>query len=68
MSLVTCETSAAIALHLRDADGWPVNLEGHRHPRPSALCGVAISWDTRSPIMTATCNACIQAAKTWKTP
>lgn len=62
MNLVICETTAAIARHLRDATLLPQNLSGFS-TRPVAFCGVVVSWDTTGKPSTATCRACIDEAK-----
>lgn len=58
MNLITCESVAAITLHLRDASTIPPNYSGH-HPRPKALCGSEIAWDTKIPASMARCRACL---------
>lgn len=60
-ALVICETAAAITLHLREVTtASPIKLSGH-WPRPLALCGAEISWDTRIPITSVRCRGCIAA-------
>lgn len=58
--LVTCETVAAIVLHVRRVTDTPVRLSGHSGMRPLALCGSAIDWDTEIPVSAenATCRGC----------
>ena len=63
-NLVVCETVAAIAKHLRDTTYKAVSLSGHATPRPAALCGALIAWDTTLPIFAATCSSCIDFALT----
>ena len=60
--LTTCESSAAITIHLRDLVLVPANYQGHPRPGPEALCGSEIAWDTKSPIQFARCNACRKLA------
>lgn len=63
MTLTVCESVAAITLHLRIVTAeHPISLSGHALPRPHALCGTVIAWDTRSPISAARCGACRIAA------
>jgi hypothetical protein len=62
VTLVVCESIAAITTHLRDTSKVGVNLSGH-HPRPHALCGAEIAWDTRLPLTAARCRACTTASK-----
>lgn len=56
--LVVCESTAAITTHLRDTTDIAPSYGGHRE-QPLALCGVKIAWDTRLPIESARCTACI---------
>jgi hypothetical protein len=67
VKLVVCESIAAITTHLRDAEVVEPNYGGH-HPRPAALCGSAIAWDTKLPLGAARCRPCLDAAKQlgWK--
>lgn len=59
IDLIVCESSAAITTHLRSTILVGPNYNGH-HPRPSALCGAEIAWDTKLPIGAARCSACIR--------
>lgn len=60
-ALVVCETVAAITTHLREVTPeTPLNYGGH-HPRPKALCGAEIAWDTKLPLTDTRCRGCIQA-------
>lgn len=59
MSLVVCESTAAIVTHLRKVtDLTPINLGGHQSPYPLTLCGTQARWDTESPVASATCVKC----------
>lgn len=57
--LITCETFAAIVVHIRR-----VGLSGPHYGGGTAehmgqtLCGVVPSWDTRIPVTAATCRGC----------
>ena len=55
---VTCETAAAISLHVREVSDRPVNLTGHVTPRPRALCGAEVWWDRKLGPEHATCRDC----------
>jgi hypothetical protein len=57
---VTCETVAAIVLHVRRVTDIPVRLTGHSTPRPRALCGRPVDWDTQRPVAIGhiTCRDC----------
>ena len=60
MTYVVCESTAAITTHLRELgsnNDNPVKYAGH-WPRPKALCGTEISWDTKLPIETVRCRTC----------
>lgn len=58
--LVICETVAAITLHLREVTtDSPIKLGGH-WPRPLALCGAEVSWDTQIPVSSVRCRGCIK--------
>lgn len=56
--LVACETVAAVVLHVRRIVDRGVRLSGHVAPRPLALCGTPIAWDTRLPVSAVTCRRC----------
>ncbi len=60
---VTCETVAAIVVHIRRASDAPVRLNGHTSPRPTSLCGMEVAWDTQIPVSSATCRKCIAAIR-----
>lgn len=64
--MVTCETVAAIVVHVRRLGPGiaPVRLSGHSSPRPFALCGSPVDWDTQNPVndRTVTCRSCRKAA------
>lgn len=61
-SLTTCETTAAITVHLRDmGEDEPLHLSGFV-TRPVALCGALIAWDTLIPVDGARCSECIAIA------
>lgn len=55
--LVTCETIAAIVLHVRRITDRGVKLGGHVDPKPQALCGRYVDWDTQRPVI-AECITC----------
>ncbi len=63
-SLVVCESAVAVTTHLRvfsavpDPTLRPLNYTGHPFPRPLALCGSEIAWDTKLPIGAARCRDC----------
>ena len=62
--LTTCESTAAILLHVRDVtDLTTIRLGGHAHPRPLTLCGTEAAWDMRSDLKWTTCKACLQELK-----
>ena len=63
MTLVTCESVAAIIVHLRDEAVAPIRLSGHSFPRPRALCDAEIAWDTKLPVDAASCGTCIEIAR-----
>lgn len=59
--VVACESAAAIVYHLRRiGDGYAPIRDGGHWPRPSALCGAEIAWDTHVPPTerSITCRAC----------
>lgn len=60
--VVTCESVAALVLHLRRLGPGipPVRLSGHGGPGPFALCGSVIAWDTQRPATErcVTCRTC----------
>jgi hypothetical protein len=57
--LVICETPPAIVPHLRVVtDEFPIRLSGHPFPRPRALCGAEVAWDTRIPVTSSRCRDC----------
>lgn len=57
---VVCESVAVITTHARVVDASsPIRLNGHaKRPRPHALCGMEIAWDTRLPIEAVRCRDC----------
>lgn len=60
--LVVCESVAAITTHLRIVTvETPISLSGF-HPRPTALCGMEVAWDTKIPTRFARCKACRREA------
>lgn len=59
--LVVCESVAAITTHLRDFSDIARNYGGH-WPKPLALCGAVISWDTKLPLTSARCLRCRELA------
>jgi hypothetical protein len=56
--LVTCETVAAVVVHVRRIVDREVHLGGHIAPRPLALCGMPADWDTMLPVSAASCRRC----------
>lgn len=62
---VVCESTAAITTHLRELALAPENLGGHPEPRPQALCGAEVAWDTRLPLSAARCRACLVVRALW---
>lgn len=60
-NLVVCESAVAITTHLRDVADKAISLSGH-WPRPRALCGAEIAWDTRIPVSVARCRTCREKA------
>lgn len=56
--LVTCETVAAIVVHARRIVESEVRLSGHTAPRPLALCGSPVDWDTMIPVAGTSCRWC----------
>lgn len=61
MTLIVCESIAAVTTHLREVTDIAPNYGGHVK-RPKALCGAEIAWDTRLPVGAARCLACMRAA------
>jgi hypothetical protein len=57
--LITCETVAAIVLHARHIVDRDVRLNGHRSPKPLALCGSPVDWDTQRPVSAVHCRSCL---------
>lgn len=60
MTLVICETVAAIVLHVRRVTPTsPIRLGGHS-TKPLALCGSRVDWDTECPVslINVTCRDC----------
>lgn len=66
--LVTCETVAALVLHARRIANHSVQLGGHDTPRPLALCGAPIYWDTQRPVSDVHCRLCLAVLKNEVTP
>lgn len=63
LTFITCESTAAITLHVRIVLGTtPANYSGHS-PRIKALCGGVVAWDTKLPIGAARCTKCIEVMK-----
>jgi hypothetical protein len=56
--LVTCETVAAIVLHVRRVVDRGFRPSGHVTPRPLALCGSPVDWDTKQPVESTSCHSC----------
>jgi hypothetical protein len=56
--LVTCESVAAITLHVRDTTQVPISYSGFAK-RPQALCGAEVAWDTRIPVSNTRCRECL---------
>jgi hypothetical protein len=59
-AFVTCESVAAVTLHIRETTDTPVNYSGFAR-RPKALCDAVIAWDTQIPVSAARCMPCIAA-------
>jgi hypothetical protein len=59
--LVACETVAAVVLHVRRIADRGVKLGGHVAPRPLALCGSPVDWDTQRPVSAVHCRSCLAA-------
>lgn len=59
LDLIVCETTAGIVPHLRLVGSVLKKLGGHYSPKPVALCGVPITWDTNLSISAARCRACL---------
>ena len=59
MTFVTCETVAAIVLHIRIVGPEGVRRAGFSE-RPKSLCGAKVSWDTGIMPGLATCRDCIE--------
>lgn len=62
---VTCESTAAITVHIRKVGNVPVSLGGFTS-RPKALCDTVVAWDCRGPVTEARCWACIKAHRVLK--
>lgn len=60
---VTCETTAANLVHVREVGSTPPKFGGHITPKPTALCGAVAAWDTRIPVAAATCSQCVAALR-----
>lgn len=59
---VACETVAAIVHHVRRVDAeHPVKRGGH-WPKPRAMCGREVDWDTQVP-PTEKCISCRNCRK-----
>jgi hypothetical protein len=58
-TLVTCETIAAIVIHVRRIGDRPIRLSGHSD-KPTTLCGRLADWDTLIPVSPAavSCRRC----------
>jgi hypothetical protein len=63
---VTCETTAAISLHIREVGETPINYSGFAQ-RPTALCGAIVAWDTKISLNYSTCSTCDEKWKARKT-
>lgn len=57
---VACETYPGYSHHIRRVGDRPVHLGGHVSPKPKALCGREVAWDTRIPVATVECRSCQQ--------
>lgn len=62
---VTCESTAAITVHIRKVGNVPVSLSGFTS-RPQALCTAVVAWDCQIPTAGAGCWACIKAHRVLK--
>lgn len=60
---VTCETTAANLVHVRELGSTPPKFVGHITPKPTTLCGSVAAWDTRNPVAAATCSQCVAALR-----
>lgn len=61
MTLIACESTAAYTVHAREVtDAAPIRCGGHSTPRPEALCGMEIAWDTELPLSAVRCRVCLR--------
>ncbi len=58
MTLVVCETTAAIVLHLRDVGDGEINYSG-RDANAMTLCHSVVGWDTKDQLAHANCRDCL---------
>jgi len=56
-NLLTCETFAALVIHLRNAGDGTAYYNGVP-PGTVSLCGATIGWDVKSELDEATCTVC----------
>lgn len=72
IGLSTCETDAAVAVHVRRVDSLGRRLSGGlRALGVRAACGARVSWDTDIPVSAVTCRPCLdwlERAKTFRQP
>lgn len=54
---VTCESVAAIVLHVREVGTTPISYSGFAQ-RPRALCETKVAWDTKISVELASCRTC----------
>ena len=61
-TLISCESVAAVVLHLRVLAEAPVSYSGHPWNEVKALCTSVVAWDMKIPVSYATCRVCRDAA------
>ncbi len=57
-TVISCESVAAIVVHIRIVGSVEPNYSGHSPYRPPTLCGAEAAWDTKSSVKYATCRSC----------
>lgn len=60
-SLITCETMAAIVVHIRNLTETGPHYGGGADTH--ALCGAPVKWDMKIPVSAATCKGCLRILK-----
>ena len=58
MRKTTCETVAAIALHIREVPHGENNNYSGNTTGAKTLCGAKVGWDTKYDLNHATCSDC----------